>query len=89
MINQSSFHLLTVAEAADQLAISASLLYQHVQSGRLAHYRLGAGKGAIRICPNDLATFLQSMRNEAQRKSSPAPKPKATALKHLLRQTSK
>ena len=55
--------LLTAKEVARELRVSVSLVYQLVESGRLACHRIGNGRGAIRIRPEDVANYLQSCRN--------------------------
>ena len=40
---------LTVAQAADLLAVSTGTIYAACRSRQLAHFRLGLGRGAIRI----------------------------------------
>ncbi len=56
--------LMTVKEVARRLRVSASLVYQLVDSGRLGCHRIGNGRGAIRIRPEDVASYLQSCRKE-------------------------
>ena len=50
--------LVTVAQAADALAISPSLIYQEVAGGRLRCYRLG--RGAIRFSQDQIQEYLDS-----------------------------
>ncbi len=56
--------LMTVKEVARRLRVSASLVYQLVDSGKLACHRIGNGRGAIRIRPDDVADDLQPCREE-------------------------
>jgi excisionase family DNA binding protein len=56
--------LMTVKEVARRLRVSASLVYQLVDCGRLGCHRIGNGRGAIRIRPEDVASYLQSCRKE-------------------------
>jgi excisionase family DNA binding protein len=60
--------LLTVADVADWLSVSASLVYQIVDSGKLPVYRIGNGRGAIRFRPEDIDSYLNACRTE---KSAP------------------
>jgi len=53
---------LSVAEAAKQLRCSASTIYRLCDGGRMPHYRLGAGRGVIRIRLADLETCKQIVR---------------------------
>ncbi|MCA9034543.1 MAG: helix-turn-helix domain-containing protein [Planctomycetaceae bacterium] len=56
--------LLTVAEVAEWLSVSNSLVYQIVDSGKLPVYRIGNGRGAIRFRPDDIEDYLASCRSE-------------------------
>jgi excisionase family DNA binding protein len=48
-----------VKEAARILDVSPSLVYALVAEGRLRHYRIGKGRGAIRIPDEAIAEFLR------------------------------
>lgn len=67
---------LTVREVADRLRVSASSVYLVVESGRLAHHRIGARRGAIRISEDDLEAYLAQCRREPTT-HTPAPAPVA------------
>ncbi|MCA9078710.1 MAG: helix-turn-helix domain-containing protein [Planctomycetaceae bacterium] len=56
--------LLTVAEVADWLSVSASLVHQIVEAGKLPVYRIGNGRGAIRFRPEDIESYLDGCRTE-------------------------
>lgn len=58
--------VLTVAEAADALGVSADTIYDLCGSGRLRHARIGGkGRGVIRIRRADLAKIeSESTREE-------------------------
>lgn len=58
--------VLTVAEAADVLGVSADTIYDLCASGRLRHARIGGkGRGVIRIRRADLAKIeSESTREE-------------------------
>ena len=56
--------LLTAKEVARRLRVSTSLIYQLIESGRLGCHRIGNGRGAIRIPPEDVANYLQSCRED-------------------------
>ncbi len=64
--------MLTVAEAAERVGVSESLIYQWIDERRLPHYRLGGkGKrGKIGISPRDLDDFIASLRVEGETASS-------------------
>jgi excisionase family DNA binding protein len=57
--------LLTVKEVARRLRVSQSLVYQLVDTGRLGCHRIGNGRGAIRIRPEDVTEYLETCRKEA------------------------
>lgn len=67
---------ITVKQAATRLGVSKSLIYQLCAIGKLPHYRVGIGRGTIRIEERDLEVV----------KNLPAPelylRPKVP-LKHL------
>ena len=56
--------LMTVKEVARRLRVSASLVYQLVDTGKLGCHRIGNGRGAIRICSEDVAAYLKACREE-------------------------
>ena len=58
--------LLTVKEVARRLRVSASLVYQLVDSGKLGCHRIGNGRGAIRIRPDDVDTYLRTCRSSPE-----------------------
>jgi excisionase family DNA binding protein len=58
---------LTIKQAASRAGVSASLMYQWCQERRLTHYRVGGQgrRGKILIDPQDLDSFLASLKVEA------------------------
>lgn len=76
--------MLTVSEVAKRLGVSAALVYQLVAQGRLACYRIGLRRGAIRFAEADVEAYLASCRVEG---AEPMPRPRtavrARTLKHL------
>ncbi len=66
--------LLTMRQVAERLAISLSAAYQLVDARKLAHHRIGVGRGAIRVNERDLVQFLADCRREATLEP-PAPSP--------------
>lgn len=54
--------VLTVKQTADQLQVSAALVYQLCAGRKLAHHRLGVGRGTIRIAEADLAAFVEDCK---------------------------
>jgi excisionase family DNA binding protein len=53
---------MTVGEAARRLEISERTTRDLCSSGKLAHYRIGGGRGVIRITEADLAEYLEGCR---------------------------
>ena len=74
--------LLTVKQVAERLTVSASCIYQLVETGRLSHHRIGVGRGAIRFSEQDIDDFLTDARHHAQQASSVITPPRRK-LKHL------
>ena len=81
MIDQTQ--LLSVSEAAQFLKISQSLVYSLIERGKLAHYRLGLGRGGIRISQADLFQYLDSKRVGKWRDAPKQRVAKAGATRHL------
>ena len=54
--------LLTVAEVAKRLKVSPSAVYALCAQERLAHHRVGLGRGTIRVSEADLQAFIESCR---------------------------
>ena len=52
-------NLLSVEDAAAQLNVSISCVYDLVEQRRLQHVRIGIGRGRIRILPHDLQQFIK------------------------------
>ena len=74
---------LTVREVAQQLRVNPASIYALVETGKLAHHRIGARRGAIRISEADLATYLESChRCSAEERCAPQP-PVRVRLKHI------
>lgn len=53
---------LTVPEAAKQLKCSKITIYRLCENGKMPHYRLGTGRGVIRIRLADLASCQKIIR---------------------------
>lgn len=54
-----------IAEVAKRLRISLACVYALVESGRLACYRIGVGRGTIRISEEQLQAFLDSAEQDS------------------------
>jgi excisionase family DNA binding protein len=68
---------MNVKEAAKRLEVSPSLVYALASAGRLRHYRIGNGRGAIRIPDDAIGEFLKTAEV-----SMPAPK-RPTGFRHV------
>lgn len=75
--------LFTVAEAATQLRISRSLLYAIIEAGGLSVYRLGQGRGTIRIAQAELQRFLNERHNSGRLVRPHREAPRRPSLRHL------
>ena len=60
-----SEQLLTVRQAADRLSAGASLVYDLVGARKLRAYRIGNGRGRIRIPESAIAEYIQSVTTPA------------------------
>lgn len=63
--------MLTVKQVAEQLNLTAQLIYQLIQSGKLPVHRFGNGRGTIRISQEDLNQFIDSCRQVASPRDVP------------------
>jgi excisionase family DNA binding protein len=54
-----SDEILTVAEAAAHARISTGTIYALCSAGKIDHYRIGLGRGTIRIIKKALDVFLR------------------------------
>ena len=52
--------MFTVNEVAAKLKVSRSTIYNAIEAGIMPHYRIGQGRGAIRISDEQLERFLKS-----------------------------
>jgi excisionase family DNA binding protein len=71
---------MTVKQAAEKLEVSQATVYALVASGRLRCYRVGMGRGCIRITDEHLAEYLKG--TEPVIAPAPSP-PRHVRLKHL------
>ena len=72
--------LLTVRDVAQVLRVSANCVYELVSSGKLVCYRVGIGRGAIRVRRVDVDAYLTACRMEKGEEAPRLPRPR---LKHL------
>jgi excisionase family DNA binding protein len=52
--------MLTVKQAAERLQVSIGAIYHACADFRLAHVRIGRGRGTIRIREQDLEKFINA-----------------------------
>ena len=70
---------MTVSQAAEHLEVESSdLVYRLCQAGRLAHTRIGLGRGTIRIAFADVEALREAGRVEVEQ-PKPRRRPRATA----------
>lgn len=72
--------MLTVQQTAERLNVSPQVVYALCSSGKLPSYRIGLGRGAVRVSEDDLAEYLESCRQNAKPRKQSRTLPK---LKHL------
>lgn len=74
---------LTVSDVAIQLRISKASVYQLIESGRLAHHRIGARRGAIRVSQEDLDAYMADCRTGIPKRRSIQQAVSPQKLKHI------
>ena len=79
-VREYNDELLTVRDVAKTLRVSINCVYELVGKGRLASYRVGAGRGTIRVRREDVRTYLEGCRVENEEPKRHVPRPR---LKHL------
>jgi excisionase family DNA binding protein len=73
--------VLTVRQAAERLQVAPATIYGLCGRQKLAHLRIGAGRGTIRIPEESLDAFVSGVTVRAE--DSPAPPQPRMKLKHL------
>jgi excisionase family DNA binding protein len=69
---------MTVKQVAARMEVSTTTVYSLIGSHKLGCYRIGSGRGTIRVSEQHLAEYLRAA--EPPRVDSPAPR---SRLKHL------
>ncbi len=69
-----------VREVADKLEVSVATVYALVACGKLRCYRVGTGRGCIRVSDDQLRAYLDGAEPNA---SVPPPPHRHPKLKHL------
>jgi excisionase family DNA binding protein len=65
--------VLDVKSAAKRLGVSKSLCYLLIERGLLGCYRIGTGRrGVLRVSELQIESYLESRRQDAVPRSSPA-----------------
>lgn len=72
---------MTVKQAAERLEVSPATVYALVSAGKLRCYRVGMGRGRIRIANEHIAEYLDEVETISVRPTPPTePRP---ILKHI------
>ncbi len=76
---------MTVKEVANFLRLSLAETYRLVNTKSLTHFRVGPGRGAIRISEQDVMAFLENRRQGRDLISREvfAPRQNSKPLKHI------
>lgn len=72
--------MLKVSDLARRLNLSQSKIYELIDAGELAHYRIG---GAIRVSEEQLAEFLQGTKKERRETGFRKPRLRRGQFRHL------
>jgi excisionase family DNA binding protein len=73
-----------VSDVAARLNCSPSFVYRMIATGKLPHYRLGTGKGGIRVSEAQLQSFLAQHENGG-RSASAAPRTMTISINRAYR----
>ena len=74
---------LTVSEVAERLNVSVATVYNLVEQSRLAHHRIGVGRGAVRVSEEQLRAYLESTQRGGGLPPKEGPPAKTVTLNHL------
>jgi excisionase family DNA binding protein len=76
--------LLKPTAVAAALSVSRSLVYDLIEKGKLPHYKVGVGRGAIRVSEDDVVEFLRTRRRDLPiENENPAKRRPRQKLRHL------
>lgn len=75
--------MLSVKQVADRLNVSVGTIYGLVSRGRLTAFRIGVGRGILRIPEESVRQLLQSSRVEERLTPSRLPSNSGSLFKHL------
>ena len=73
--------LLTVKELSQYLRLSLPETYKLLQTNAIVHFRVGKGRGAIRIRESDVTAFLAARQRGPT--MVPVERTRRTVLKHI------
>ena len=73
--------LLTIKQAAERLNVCQATVYDLCTRRKLAHVRIGSGRGTIRIDEAELEAFVREATVQPDEPAAPQAPPRA--LKHL------
>jgi excisionase family DNA binding protein len=79
-IGSATQDFLTVREVAQRLKVSQASVYAVIAEGKLPGYRIGAGRGTIRVSVADLQSYLAECRTGEVKQVQKISRPR---LKHL------
>lgn len=71
---------LSIKQVAERLRASPATIYRLCDSGKLPSYRVGVGRGTIRVREEDLQKFTEGAKGQPLRVEPPPP---PVRLKHL------
>jgi excisionase family DNA binding protein len=66
MQDQGTRRMFRVKDVADMYDVSPSTIYRAIEAGQLDAYRIGSGRGAIRIAEHALVVFEEECAIEPQ-----------------------
>jgi excisionase family DNA binding protein len=82
---------LTIRQVAELLRLSESTVRTMAEQRIIPIYRVGTGRGSIRISPDDLHVYLENQREERPEPVRAAPRPRVLTrrpdgkpLRHIL-----
>ena len=75
--------MLTVDQAAERLNVSVKTVRNLIRSGKLGHYRIGTGRGVIRISEEALDQHLAECEVKENHSAPPRRRTKRRELRHI------
>lgn len=85
-LNRTAAELMSMDDLAARTQLSKSFWYARISEGAIRHYRLGPGRGGIRISEEQYQDYLRRReQGGGEAPKDPAPRVKSPELKHLER----